>query len=98
MAKTTKTDGANTKDGAKTKPSNKGNKGKQAKPNVFARLAQYFRDVRSEMRRVVWPTRKDVLNSSIVVIVALLFFSLFALLVDTAVVKLFELLWNRIGS
>ncbi|MCL2503994.1 MAG: preprotein translocase subunit SecE [Coriobacteriia bacterium] len=98
MAKTTKTDGTNTKDGAKTKPSNKGNKGKQAKPNVFARLAQYFRDVRSEMRRVVWPTRKDVLNSSIVVIVALLFFSLFALLVDTAVVKLFELLWNRIGS
>ena len=94
MAKDTKTDDAKAKSSKSSKSSNKG---KSSKPNVFARLGQYFRDVRSEMRRVVWPTRKDVLNSSVVVIVALLFFSLFSLLVDVVVVKLLDLIW-KIGA
>jgi preprotein translocase subunit SecE len=56
-----------------------------SKPNVFRRLAKYFTDVRAEMRRVVWPDREEVVNSSVVVIVTLLFFTLFTFVVDQIV-------------
>ena len=67
--------------------SQKAKPAKPAKASVFARLAQYFRDVRSEMKRVVWPNRQEVLNSSVVVLVTLIFFVAFSLLVDTVVVQ-----------
>jgi preprotein translocase subunit SecE len=56
-----------------------------AKPGLFARLGNYFRDVRSETKRVVWPTRAEVLNSSVVVIVTLIFFATFIALTDLVV-------------
>ena len=56
-----------------------------AKPGLFARLGNYFRDVRSETKRVVWPTRPEVLNSSVVVIVTLIFFATFIALTDLVV-------------
>jgi preprotein translocase subunit SecE len=80
MAKATSTD-----TNAVSKPA-KPAKPAAAKPNVFERLGQYFRDVRTEMTRVVWPTRSEVLNSSVVVITTLVFFILFITLVDYAVV------------
>ena len=70
-----------------SKPSkSKSGAGKPAKPGLFARLAQYIRDVRSEMKRVVWPQRTEVGNSSMVVVVTLAFFVAFTLLADTIVV------------
>jgi preprotein translocase subunit SecE len=53
------------------------------RPSVFARLGNYFRNVRAELRRVVWPTRQEVINSSVIVIVTLVFFVLFTLVVDS---------------
>lgn len=53
-----------------------------AKPNVFARFGKYLKDVRTELRRVIWPSRKDVVSSSAIVIVTLVFFMLFTLIVD----------------
>jgi len=64
------------------------------KQNVFARLAQYFRDVRSEMKRVVWPSRPEVINSSIVVGVTLAFFIVFTAIIDQVVVQVIRLLTN----
>ena len=31
---------------------------------------EYFSEVRSEMRKVAWPTRKEVVNSTIIVLIA----------------------------
>ncbi len=67
---------------------------KPDKPNIFARLGQYFRDVRSEMRRVVWPQRPEVINSSIVVVVTLVFFIAFTFIVDSLVVQALRLITN----
>jgi len=53
-----------------------------AKPGIFARIGKYFSDVRTELRRVVWPSRNEVINSSIIVIVTLIFFILFTLVID----------------
>lgn len=46
---------------------------------------QFLREVRSEMKRVTWPTRQDVLRWSVVVIVALLFFGIYTAVLDNAV-------------
>ena len=37
-----------------------------------ARIKQWFREMRSELKKVVWPTPKQVLNNSIIVAVAVL--------------------------
>lgn len=71
--------------------------GKPSRPNIFVRLGSYFRDVRSEMKRVVWPGRPEVLNSSLVVITALVFFSLFIALTDFVVIRVLGLL-TKIGG
>jgi preprotein translocase subunit SecE len=84
MAKATTADTAATAKVAKT-----GKPGKAApapKPGLFARLGQYLRDVRAEMTRVVWPTRPEVLNSSVVVVTALIFFIFFIAFIDYVVV------------
>ena len=35
--------------------------------------AQFFSEVRGEMRRVAWPTRSEVINSTIIVLIAVVF-------------------------
>jgi preprotein translocase subunit SecE len=47
---------------------------KTAKPNIWQRLVRYFKDVRAEMRRVVWPTRAEIINSSWIVVITLAIF------------------------
>lgn len=47
------------------------------------RWKQFFHDVRSEMSKVVWPSRPDVISMTGVVIVTVVFFGLFFLLTDT---------------
>ena len=47
---------------------------KAAKPNMWQRLMRYFNDVRAELRRVVWPTRPEIINSSWIVVLTLAIF------------------------
>ena len=80
---------------AADKPVKTGKPGRTApadKPNVFARIGTYFRDVRSEMKRVEWPTRAEVLNSSVVVVTTLIFFIVFILIVDQVVIQFLKLI------
>jgi preprotein translocase subunit SecE len=43
---------------------------------------QFYYDVRSEMKKVSWPGRQEVVGTTIVVIVAVFFFGLYLGLVD----------------
>jgi len=36
--------------------------------SFFGRVAEFFRDVRSELRQVAWPTAKEVANSATIVL------------------------------
>ena len=40
--------------------------------NYATGIAQYLRDTRSELRKVVWPTREDAINLTIVVIIVVI--------------------------
>lgn len=35
---------------------------------VFDKAVDYFKDVRTELRRVIWPTRKQLTNNTITVL------------------------------
>lgn len=39
-----------------------------SKPGFFQRIAKSFRDLRGEMKKVVWPTKEAVIKNTIVVI------------------------------
>ena len=48
------------------------------------RTKQFYLDVRSEMKKVSWPGRQEVISTTLVVIIAVLFFGAYLGLVDVA--------------
>ena len=48
----------------------------------LGRMGQFLRDVRAEMKRVSWPTVKEVKNTTIITLVAVIFFAIYLFLVD----------------
>jgi len=96
MAKATTADSAQKSD-KPVKTAKAGKPSKPAKPNVFVRLTGYLRDVRSEMKRVVWPNRAEVINSSVVVVTTLIFFTVFITLTDLVVQRVVFLI-QQIGG
>jgi preprotein translocase subunit SecE len=56
--------------------------------------AQFVREVRGELRKVAWPTRSEVVNYSIIVLVAVVILTAYIASLDfafgEAVLKLFE--------
>ena len=53
-----------------------------AREGFFQRILTFIHDVRSEMRRVSWPSFKDVQNTTIITIIAVAFFAAYLWLVD----------------
>lgn len=41
------------------------------KPGPFKRIAKWFREMRSELKKVIWPTPKQLLNNTIVALVVM---------------------------
>ena len=59
-----------TKDSAiETKQEKAKAKAKEKKPGVFSKIKRYFKDLRGEFKKIVWPSKKQIINNSIVVIV-----------------------------
>jgi preprotein translocase subunit SecE len=54
----------------------------QAGGNRVTRLMRFFSDVRSELTRVTWPTRSEVVATTIVVIIVSAVIGLYLYLVD----------------
>jgi preprotein translocase subunit SecE len=47
------------------------------------RTKQFYLDVRSEMKKVSWPGRQEVVSTTLVVIIAVLFFGAYLGIVDS---------------
>ncbi len=52
------------------------------KPNFIQKSIQFLREVKLELRKVVWPSRKQTMGSTLVVIILVLIFALFFGIVD----------------
>lgn len=40
--------------------------------NFFGKIAKFFKDIVAELKKVVWPTRKQLVNNTAIVIVCIL--------------------------
>ena len=58
--------------------------------NVFQRAMQFLREVQAELRKVVWPNRKQTAGSTVVVIVLVFVVAMFLGLVDVTLSKLVQ--------
>lgn len=54
--------------------------------SFFGKLGRYFRDVKAEMKKVTWPSRKEVMSSTLIVVVSVIIFAVVIGLFDAAVV------------
>jgi preprotein translocase subunit SecE len=61
-----------------------------------ARLGEFLNDVRSEMRKVVWPTRADVQTTTTVVLVTVFIFAAYFWLVDNIIGRAIEALLHSL--
>ena len=59
-------------------------------------LTTFYRDVRTELKKVTWPSKKEVYGTTLVVIIAVFFFGFYLFFVDillqrviTAILDLF---------
>lgn len=55
---------------------------KKEKRNLFQAIGLYFKEVRSEFKKVMWPNRQEIASATMVVFVTLVFFVIFTGLVD----------------
>jgi preprotein translocase subunit SecE len=59
------------------------------------RVMQYFRETRAELRKVVWPTRDEAINLTVVVVVTIIAMSAFFGVIDYILTALFRFLLAR---
>ncbi len=62
--------------------------------NIFKRMGAYLREVRGEMKKVTWPSKNDMIKTTIAVIVISLFFGIYLFGVDF----IFAHIFRQIGS
>ena len=71
-------------------------KKKQKQGNVFSRagkrIAKWFRELVRKGKKVVWPTGKQVVNNTLVVIVCILLVGVFVWVLDIAFATIRDLL------
>ena len=59
--------------------------------NFFRRVGHYFREVISELKKVSWPSRKDLTNYSVAVLVFVAIFCVITFAMDTGLSALINL-------
>lgn len=57
-------------------------------------MIKFLKESREELRKVVWPSKEEVMGSTLVVLSSVVLISLFLFLVD----RLFSLLFNALVS
>ena len=58
--------------------------------NAFERAGKFVRDTRAELKRVSWPTATEVRNTTIITIIAVIFFAVYLYAVDHGLAYLID--------
>ena len=77
-------------------------KAPEKKPNVFVRMgkgiSKFFRDTKSEIKKIVWPTPKTTFRNMGLVLLAMLIVGAVIFGLDFGLQKLFGLVMNVAGN
>ena len=49
---------------------------------MFKKIIQFIKEVKQELKKVTWPNRREVINSTIVVLIATAVITIFLYVVD----------------
>ena len=63
--------------------------GLSAIPRKFGELKSFFGEVKTELKKVTWPAKKEVYSTTIVVVVTTVFFGFYLYGIDLALSQLF---------
>ena len=61
------------------------------KDNIFGKTAQFLREVKVELKKVTWPSRKQTIGSTVVVIALVMIISIFLGAVDLGLSSLIRI-------
>lgn len=81
------------KDKSKSK---KEKKDKKNKVGFFHRIVVFVKELKSEMKKIVWPTKKNVFNATMVVIIAVAIMSLFVVFADLLFQSILKMLFRNL--
>ena len=71
---------------------------KEAAGGRIERARLFLSEVRNELKRVTWPSRKEVYATTIVVILTSMFFGAYLFAVDFSVNSLVQWVFRRFGA
>lgn len=74
-------------EGPEGKPARR-ERGDQSAPSRFSGIGQFLHDVRAEMKRVSWPGFNEVRNTTIITLVAVIFFAVYLFAIDQGLSRL----------
>ena len=60
---------------------------------MIKKAKQFLEDVRVEMKKVVWPEREQLINSTVIVVVISALFTLFIFFSDTIISRIINILY-----
>lgn len=55
---------------------------------MIKKIVQFIKEVKNELKKVTWPGRKEVINSTIVVLIATAILTIFLYMVDVGLSRL----------
>ncbi len=58
--------------------------------NFFASIPEFFSEVKAEMKKVSFPSRDEVIGTTVVVLITSVIFALYLWLADLVIVQLFK--------
>jgi len=65
--------------------------------DFFRNVIEFLRDTRKELNNVSWPNRRELISTTLVVIVAVFFFGFFLWVVDLVVKPTMDYVINRLS-
>ena len=66
--------------------------------NWWTKIRTFLSEVRAEMKKVTYPSRDEVVTTSIVVVIASFIFGIFLWVSDILIVKVYEGITKVLGS
>jgi preprotein translocase subunit SecE len=82
-------------EGAKTE---KKAKPAEKKPGVFARIGKWLRELKSELKKVQWPSKKQTVNNTLVVIACIVVVGIFIWVFDAAATAIINAVLHLAGK
>lgn len=66
---------------------------KEKKPGLFSKLVRYFKDLKGEFKKIVWPSKKQVLNNTLVAVGCMAVVAALIFVLDWLFITVFSLIY-----